>query len=86
MPHIMRLYPQIGISGINPEVVHEAREPKGLLFNYSVNTLLPIFKGLKTGKAAGPFVDMTNTLRDVAVKRQSLLHTTTNVQISWQYL
>eukprot|EP00957_Ditylum_brightwellii_P130966 9989973-Ditylum_brightwellii.AAC.1 len=78
MPHIMWLYPQIGVSGISPEVVHEAKDPKGLLFNYPDNALLPIFKALKTGKAAGPFADITNTLRDVAVERQSLLHITTN--------
>eukprot|EP00957_Ditylum_brightwellii_P099498 7579184-Ditylum_brightwellii.AAC.1 len=79
MSHIMRLYPQIGVDGINPKLVHAAKDPKGLLFNHPDNTLLPIFKGLKTGKAAGPFADITNTLQDVAVKRHSLLHTTTNV-------
>eukprot|EP00957_Ditylum_brightwellii_P177323 13507522-Ditylum_brightwellii.AAC.1 len=41
---------------------------------------------MKTGKAAGPFSDITSTIQDVAIDCRSLLHSTTNPQLAWQYL
>eukprot|EP00957_Ditylum_brightwellii_P207085 15351405-Ditylum_brightwellii.AAC.1 len=41
---------------------------------------------MKTGKAAGPFSDITGTIQDVAIDHRSLLHSTTNPQLAWQYL
>eukprot|EP00957_Ditylum_brightwellii_P206189 15347239-Ditylum_brightwellii.AAC.2 len=86
MPHIMKLYPQIGTSGISPKVVHGARDPNVYLFNYPDSIILPIFEEMKTGKAVGPFANIIDTLYNAAIEQQTLLHTTTNVQISWQYL
>eukprot|EP00957_Ditylum_brightwellii_P110420 8421017-Ditylum_brightwellii.AAC.2 len=86
MPHIMKLYPQNGVGGFSLEVVHESRDQKGHLFNYPDTVSLPIFKRMKTGKASGPFANITNTIRDVAIDRRNLLHYTTSPQLAWQYL
>eukprot|EP00957_Ditylum_brightwellii_P115758 8830550-Ditylum_brightwellii.AAC.1 len=82
----MKLYPHVGVGGICPEVQNVARDPKGHLFDYTDAVLLKIFKQPSTGKAAGPFADIIDTLQDVASEWHNLIHTKSNVQITWQYL
>eukprot|EP00957_Ditylum_brightwellii_P002708 208603-Ditylum_brightwellii.AAC.1 len=65
----MKLCPQSGVSGMYIEVQHEARDPKGRLYDYTDGTLLPVFKQMQTGKVVGPFADITDTLHDVATER-----------------
>eukprot|EP00957_Ditylum_brightwellii_P070523 5358986-Ditylum_brightwellii.AAC.1 len=86
MSHIMKLYPQQGVGGIPPDVIHKALDKNGSSFNYADDVLLCILKQLKTKKVAGPFANITDTLWDVTTAKQHFFNSKTNAQLAWGYL
>eukprot|EP00957_Ditylum_brightwellii_P195754 14914082-Ditylum_brightwellii.AAC.1 len=86
MSHIIKLYLQLGIDRINPNITHKAKDKQDHYYNCPDAVILNIFEQMKTCKTTDPFADITDTLRDLAIKRCSLTLTTSNVQLTWQYL
>eukprot|EP00957_Ditylum_brightwellii_P111872 8532145-Ditylum_brightwellii.AAC.1 len=76
---VMVLYPQQGVQVLCMDVTHQAEDMESNFYNYSDHTLLPLFKRIKTSKASRQYVDITDTIHDVAVE-ETLIKVTSKLQ------